>query len=83
MHLEKVIPQKYAQLGLFVKVPIQHVFWNNFVWVHFVTKVRLYFWNLRKIMHLLIPILSRLLKKIPPLCSVLYNMTQINTEAVT
>jgi hypothetical protein len=26
-------------------------FWNNFFRVHFVTKVSLQFWNLRKILH--------------------------------
>jgi hypothetical protein len=52
--------------------------------VRFVTRVSLYFWNLRKILRLLIPILSRLFWKIiPPLYSVLYRRTQTNDEAVT
>jgi hypothetical protein len=44
---------------------------NNFFKVHYVTKVSLYFRNLR----LLIPVLSRLLKKFTPFYSVLYSMT--------
>jgi hypothetical protein len=35
-------------------------FENNFLYVHFVTKVRLYFWKLRKILRLLIPKKSKL-----------------------
>jgi hypothetical protein len=84
MHLKKVILEKHAKLGLFLSKSQSSMFLgDNFFYVHFVTKVSLYFLNLRKILRLLIPILSRYFKKIPALYSVLYSMTRTNAEVVT
>jgi hypothetical protein len=64
MHLKKVILEKHAKLGLFLsKSQFSMFLGNNFFKVHFVTEESLHFWNLRKILRLLIPILSRYLQK--------------------
>jgi hypothetical protein len=41
----------------------KQLFGKNFFYVHFVTKVSLYFWNLRKKTDILIPILTYSKKK--------------------
>jgi hypothetical protein len=52
------------------KSKIYTLFWKNSFKVHFVTKVSLYFWNLRKILRLWIPIKS-MFDKNWPLCTLL------------
>jgi hypothetical protein len=51
MHLKKVIQEKRGGPCVLTK----SLYWNIFFRCIFFTKVSLYFWNLRKILHLLYP----------------------------